>query len=119
MTRCHCRTWNAELEKPTFKSGPGFRTALVRAFAWDYIRVLPLVTLENVCMAVQPIVVRFLLGFFAQPQQVSFQGACLLAALLVLLNVTQSFCGPHIVYSICQIVYKVDNSSKGLLYKKV
>ena len=113
------RSWKNEQEKPLFGSEPDFRSALARAFFWEYIRVMPLVTLQSVCVVSQPIVFRFLLGFFAQPQQVSFRSACLLAALLVFINIVQALCGPHIVYDRSYIIYRLDNAAKGLIYKKV
>ena len=70
-------------------------------------------------MIAQPIVFGLLLGYFAQPQQVSFRDACLLAAILVFLNFVQSLLGPHIaaVQSYCAQTWNV--AIKGLIYKKV
>ena len=40
------RAWEKERSKQRDGKEPGFRTALARAFGWDYLRCVPLVLTE-------------------------------------------------------------------------
>ena len=77
------------------------------------------VEFQDVVCILQPIVFRFLLAYFAQPQQVSFRGACILVAVLVSLNICNAFIGPQIVFRFIKCGMTWQSATCGLLYKKM
>lgn len=77
-----------------------------------------LTSFQDVASILQPIVFRFLLGYFAQPQLVSFRTACVLFVLLAAINLCNAFVGPQIVHSFVKCGMMWQSSSCGLIYKK-
>ena len=75
--------------------------------------------MQGTACIVQPIVFRFLLGYFAQPQLVSFRTACCLVVLLAALNLCNALVGPQMVFRFIKCGMAWQSSTCGLVYKKM
>ena len=76
-------------------------------------------SLQDLVCLCQPVIFRYLMGYFASPRLVSPGVACLLALCLALTNTTLAFVGPQIVFRYVKFGMAWQSATCGVVYKKV
>ena len=62
---------------------------------------------------------RYLMGYYADPREISTGVACLLALCLALTNITLAVVGPQIVFRYVKFGMTWQSATCGMVYKKV
>ena len=76
-------------------------------------------SLQDLVCLCQPVIFRYLMGYFASPRLVSPGVACLLALCLAITNTTLAFVGPQIVFRYVKFGMAWQSATCGVVYKKV